>query len=165
MAPRTAYFFPAPVGGGSDADAVCVRACVRPSVRPCVRPSAPSAPLPVRKRSHAAWRSFFSKKKRSHAAWRSKCSAPPRRPRAPVLVFPIYGASSFLSCCIFGALVLCFPMLWRRPFHFLNFWFSAWTLWCFNFQYAALPFFQFLASPWVVFWVAGSGRARSTAHG
>ena len=80
-----------------------------------------------KKRSHAAWRSFcvlrharhplaaglggtyakalpcsvaliFLKKSRSHAAWRSKCSASLRRPRAPILVFPIYFAPSFLSC-------------------------------------------------------------------
>ena len=143
-------------------------------------------------RSHAAWRSLcvprnarrpletglggtyakalpcsvallFLQKKRSHAAWRSKCSASVRRPRAPVLVFPIYGASPFLSCCIFDALVLCFSILWRRPFHIVNFCFSAWALWCFNFQYAALPFFQFWVSPWGAFWVAGSGRARLMA--
>ena len=38
--PRTAYFFPVRVGGGSDADPVCVR----PSVRPCVRAGRPAGP-------------------------------------------------------------------------------------------------------------------------
>ena len=58
---------------------------------------------------------FFLQKKRSHAAWRSKCWAPLRRPRSPVLRFPVFGASSFLSCCSFGALALCFPIVCGRP--------------------------------------------------
>ena len=99
-------------------------------------------------RSHAAWRSFFQKK-RSHAAWRSKCSVSLRRLRSPVLCFPVFGASSFLSCCIFGALALCFSIVRGRPFHFLKLYFSGWALWCFIFQYAALSFWRFGASPWV----------------
>ena len=61
---------------------------------------------------------------------------------------------------MFGALVRYFPIVCGRPFRSLKFCFSGWALWCFNFQYGALAFFHFLASPWIAFWGAGSGRAR-----
>ena len=144
------------------------------------------------KRSHAAWRSFcifrlgrrrlaaglgrtsanplrlqrkyhFSKKMRSHAAWRSKCSASLWHPRSPVLCFPVSGAWPFLSCCSFGALALCFPILRGHPFHHLKSRFSVLALWRFICRSAALSFFDLgrpLGWPWVAFWAAGSGRAR-----
>ena len=121
-----------------------------------------SAGLP-RKRSHAARRSFFGSKSRSHAACRSKCLASLWHPRSPVLCFPVSGAWPFLSCCSFGPLALCFPILRGHPFYHLKSRFSVWALWRFICRSAALSFFGLgrpLGWPWVAFWAAGAGRAR-----
>ena len=119
-----------------------------------------AGPLPRTKnmKLYKVFHCFFEKK-RSHAAWRSKCSMSLRRRCAPVLCFPVCGASSFFPCCISGALALCFPVIRGHPLYFLKLCFSALVLWCFIFQYAAHSLFQLLTSPWVAFWSAGSGRA------
>ena len=100
----------------------------------------------------------FFENKRSHAAWRSKCSVSLWRRYAPVLYFAVSGAPPFSSCCIFVALVLCFPIIRGRPLYFLKLRFSVLVLWCLIFQYAARSLFHFLMSPWVAFWHTGSGR-------
>ena len=129
-----------------------VRACVRASGRPCPPPGTKS--MKLYKVFH-----YFFENKRSHAAWRSKCSVSLWRRCAPVLYFAVSGAPPFSSCCIFGALVLCFPIIRGRPLYFLKLRFSVLVLWCLIFQYAARSLFHFLALPWVAFWRAGSGRA------
>ena len=51
-----------------------------------------------------------------------------------------------------------------HPFHLLESCFCILALWRFIFRSAALSCFRSWASPWVAFWVAGSGRARLTVH-
>ena len=80
-----------------------------------------------------------------------------------MLRFPVSGAWPSLSCCSFGALELCFPILRGHPFHHLRSCFSVLALRHFICRSAVLSFFGLgrrLGWPWVAFWAAGAGRAR-----
>ena len=83
---------------------------------------------------------------------------------APVLRFPLLGASSFLSFCSFGAPALCFPMLRGRPWpsfaslEVLFFRFGAPALYM-SIRGAVL--FRSWASSWVALGCLLGGRVRS----
>ena len=74
-----------------------------------------------------------------------------------VMFSNIWGSIVF-SCCIVGALAICFPIVRGRAFHFLKFVFPCW---CYGVLFSNMWRFPFsvFATPWVAFWLAGSGRA------
>ena len=109
---------------------------------------------------------YFFQKSRSHAAWRSNRLAPPMRHfRSRVGFSNVWGFSRIFRVASLALSRFVFRYIRGRPFLDLKFCFLGLTLWCFLSQYAALCFLHFLASPWIAYWLVGSGRARLTVYG